>query len=212
MDRVTTGTDGGNPSTHPPLRIRKNGHIVKRVNRTVSAISGVLAAIGAVLLVFLMISIVADVTRRTLTDKSINGAIEIAPLILLSAVMLGMAYAEKTETHVRTSLVTSHLPIKARLIFRSVAGMLASGLLFWVAWESFSRALDAFDQKDVTPGFVAIQTWPARALVPLGFFLFALTVALRAWDDIVALRAGATEDPRHIHDDAAEAALEGIKL
>ena len=185
---------------------------MNRVKRTVGALSGVLAAIAAVLLVFRMVSIVADVSRRTLTAKSISGAIEIAPLILLSAVMLGLAYAEKTETHVRTSLVTSHMAIKPRLIFRAVAGLLAAALLLWVSWESFGRALDAFDQKDVTPGFVAIQTWPARALVPLGFFLFAVTVALRAWDDIVALRAGAKADPRHTHDDPAEAAIEGIQL
>lgn len=168
-----------------------------RARTLVRGLSGALAAIAAVALIILMLITVADVVRRALTDKSIEGAIEVAPMLLLGAVALGLGYAEQTLTHVRTSLVTSRIPRRARLVLRSIGGTVTTALLLWISWESLGRAITAIEEKDVTPGFVAIQTWPARVLVPLGFLLFALHVAFRLYDDVRAL-AGGGPDPREV--------------
>ena len=179
-----------------------------RVRTIVRGLSGALAAVAAVALIILMLITVADVVRRALTDKSIEGAIEVAPLLLLGAVALGLGYAEQTLTHVRTSLVTSRVGLKTRLILRSIGGTLVTALLLWFSWESFQRAITAIEENDVTPGFVAIHTWPARVLVPIGFLLFALHVFFRLYDDVQALRKG-EPDPRELeaaqlNDDAVE--------
>ena len=166
-----------------------------RARSIVRGLSGALAAIAAAALIILMLITVADVIRRALTDKSIEGAIEVAPLLLLGAVALGLGYAEQTMTHVRTSLVTSRIPLKARLILRALGGTVCTLLLLWFSWESFTRALTAIEENDVTPGFVAIHTWPARILVPFGFLLFALHVFFRLYDDVKALASGGP-DPR----------------
>ncbi len=179
-----------------------------RVRTIVRGLSRALAAVAAVALIILMLITVADVIRRAITDKSIEGAIEIAPLLLLGAVALGLGYAEQTLTHVRTSIVTSRIARAPRLIVRALGGTVCTALLLWISWESLTRAITAIDEKDVTPGFVAIQTWPARILVPVGFLLFALHVAFRVYDDVQALRKG-EPDPRdaelaRLNDDAVE--------
>lgn len=186
---------------------RTNGNVT-RVRTIVRGLSGALAAVAAIALIILMLITVADVVRRALTDKSIEGAIEIAPLLLLGAVAMGLGYAEQVMTHVRTSLVTSRVGLKARLIIRSIGGTLATLLLLWFSWESLGRAITAIEEHDVTPGFVALQTWPARVLVPLGFLLFAAHVFFRLYDDVQALRTGGP-DPREaeaerLNDDAVE--------
>lgn len=168
-----------------------------RVRTIVRGLSGLLAAIAAVALIILMLITVADVIRRAITDKSIEGAIEIAPLLLLGAVALGLGYAEQTLTHVRTSLVTTRIPLKPRLVLRSLGATICTALLLWFSWESLTRAITAIEEKDVTPGFVAIQTWPARILVPIGFLLFALHILFRLYDDLRALRTGGP-DPREV--------------
>ncbi|MDO9407699.1 TRAP transporter small permease [Patulibacter sp.] len=174
---------------------------MERVRTLVRGLSGALAALAACALIILMAITVADVVRRAITDKSIEGAVEVAPLLLLGAVVLGLGYAEQTLTHVRTSLVTSRLPLRPRLAVRALGGVVVTALLLWITWESADRALVAIDENDVTPGFVAIHTWPARILVPLGFLLFALHVAFRLVDDLKALRAGGP-DPRDTDPDA----------
>lgn len=152
--------------------------------------TGVLAAVGAVSVAAIMILTVVDVTRRMLTDKAIEGVVEGAPLLLLAAAALGMAQAERQRVHVRTSMVTSRLPLRPRLMLRSFGSLVSCAIFAWIAYESLSRALTAIDKSDVTPGFVAIPLWPALILVPIGFALFTLHLAYRLGDDLRALSTG----------------------
>lgn len=161
-------------------------------------VTGGLAAVGALSVAAIMVLTVFDVTRRTLTDKATEGVVEGAPLLLLAAAALGMAQAERTRIHVRTSMVTSRLPLRPRLILRAFGAIVACAIFAWVAYESLGRALTAIDKDDVTAGFVAIPLWPALILVPIGFGLFALHIAFRLADDLKAL---ATGGPDPVSDD-----------
>lgn len=160
------------------------------IRRVVERVTAGIAALGALAIAVIMVLTVADVIRRTLTDRSIQGVVEIAPLLLLSAAALGLGYAEQTKVHVRTSMVTSRLPRPVALIFRSFGSVVSLVVLGWVAWAALDRAIGAVQNGDVTPGFVAIPTWPAQVLVPLGFGLFAFHVGVRLVDDLKALRSG----------------------
>lgn len=161
------------------------------IRRVVERLTAAIAALGAIAIAAIMVLTVADVVRRTLTDESIQGVVEVAPLLLLSAAALGMGYAEQTRIHVRTSMVTSRLPNVLALVFRAAGSVVTVLVLAWVAWESLDRALLAIEHGDVTPGFVAFPTWPAQVLVPLGFALFAFHVGVRLAADLNALRSGA---------------------
>jgi len=164
-----------------------------RIRNVIERVTAVLAALGAVAIAIIMVLTVTDVIRRTLTDQAIQGVVEAAPLLLLSATALGLGYAEQTRVHVRTSMVTSRIPRGPRLVLRSLGSIVSIAVLGWVAWESLFRAIDAVVNSDVTPGFVAFPTWPALVLVPIGFGLFALHVVLRLVDDLRALRSGAPD-------------------
>lgn len=160
------------------------------IRSVVERLTAAVAAIGALAIAAIMALTVADVVRRTLTDRSIQGVIEVAPLMLLSAAALGMGYAEQIGVHVRTSMVTSRMPRVPALLFRSLGSLVSLVVLAWVAWEALDRARAAIENNDVTPGFVAYPTWPAQVLVPVGFGLFALHVGLRLVDDLRALQSG----------------------
>ena len=166
-----------------------------RARTIIHATSRGFAALAAVALIFLMMLTVVDVTRRALTDRAIAGGIELAPLVLLGAVVLGLGYAELTRTHVRTSLVTSRLPPRVRAGVRATTYALGVALLLWIAFLSADRALNAFRFGDSTPGFVGLPTWPARGLVPFGLTLFALELGLSMIDDVRRVRG---KDPSEV--------------
>jgi TRAP-type C4-dicarboxylate transport system permease small subunit len=161
---------------------------VTKVRSLVEAVTGACAALAAVGLLGLMLLTVVDVIRREVTGRSIQGAIELAPLILLGAVVLGLGHGEMTKTHVRTTLVTARLPTRWRAGVRLVAYLICLALLVWWIDASFDRAVDAYNFGDATPGFVGIPTWHVRALVPIGLTLFAVALALRAYDEVQTLR------------------------
>ena len=158
--------------------------------RVLDGLSGAAAALGAVAVGAIMVLTVADVIRRSLTDRSIQGVVEVAPLLLLAATALGLGLAEGRRIHVRTSMVTSRIPLVPRLVVRATGSLVSAAVLAWVAWESLERALTSLSNDDVTPGFVALPIWPALVLVPLGYALFAAYVVLELLDDLHALRTG----------------------
>ncbi|GAA1164742.1 hypothetical protein GCM10009584_02040 [Ornithinimicrobium humiphilum] len=162
--------------------------------RIIERFTGAVAALGAVAITAIMLLTVADVARRTLTGQSITGVVEVAPLLLLSATCLGLGYAEQTGVHVRTSMVTSRLPRTLARIVRAAGSAVCLVVLGWVAWEALDRAINAVRNADVTPGFVAIPTWPAQVLVPLGFTVFAIHVAIHLVRDLRAIRSGAPDE------------------
>lgn len=154
------------------------------VRRAVGTANSVCALLATTALVLLMLLTVADVAQRSATGQSIAGAVEIAPLILLAAVAFGLGNGEATGTHVRTSLVTDRLPSRIRAAVRTVGYAACFILLTWLTVLSFERAVEAFEYSDTTAGFQSIPTWPARAVVPIGFALWALTLLLRLVDDL----------------------------
>lgn len=158
--------------------------------RVLDAVSSFVAALGAVAVGAIMVLTVADVIRRALTDRSIQGVVEVAPLLLLAATALGLGLAEGRRIHVRTSMLTSRLPLLPRLIVRATGSLISMAVLAWIAWESLERAMTSLSNDDVTPGFVALPIWPALVLVPLGYALFAAYVVLEIVDDVQAIRTG----------------------
>ena len=180
---------------------------MSKVRSLISTVTGACAALAAVGLLGLMLLTVIDVIRRELTGDSIQGAIELAPLILLGAVVLGLGHGEMTKSHVRSTLVTARLPERWRAAVRLTAYSICIALLIWWIDASFDRAVDAYNFGDATPGFVGIPTWQVRALVPVGFTLFAIALALRAYDEVRTLRGKERLEPEVSGDPES---LEGI--
>lgn len=148
------------------------------------------AVIAACIYGLLMVATVADVIRRALTDKSVPGLVEISPLLLLSAVVMGLGYAELTGTHVRTGLVTDRINRRVALVYRGTAALIGAALIAWVGYEAIGKALEAYEAHEVTLGLTPVVTWPAKALVPVGFALFALQLLIRSIDDWTEFATG----------------------
>jgi TRAP-type C4-dicarboxylate transport system permease small subunit len=166
-----------------------------RVARTVIArLAGALGALAGLGVLLIMVLTVADVGRRALTDQSIAGVVEVTPLILLGAVVLGLGQGEVSGTHVRTTLVTDRLPPRVAAAVRIAGYAVCVALIAWIVWLSAGRAIDAYEMHDTTAGFASIPTWHARALVPVGFALFGLALLVRLADDVNRLR-GAESAP-----------------
>lgn len=147
-----------------------------------------LAIVAAIIYGLLMVITVVDIGRRALTGKSVEGLVEASPLLLLSAVCLGLAYAELTGTHVRTSLVTERMSSTSALVFRGTMAIFGAALLAWIAWNAIGKTLDAYRIGEATMGLVPILTWPAKALVPVGFFLWMMQLLFRSFEDWRSLR------------------------
>jgi TRAP-type mannitol/chloroaromatic compound transport system permease small subunit len=106
---------------------------------------------------------------------SSNAWLEIQWYFFAAVVMLGASYTLHRNEHVRVDLVFGALGDRGRLyvdifgiVFFLLPGMM---LLAWMTWPYF---LDSLLREEISPAPGGLIRWPAKLLMPLGFFLLVL--------------------------------------
>ncbi len=114
----------------------------------------------------------ANATVRKLFNYSSNSFLEIQ-WYLFSAIFLFCAgYTLKHNEHVRIDIITARFSAKVRAgidIFGTLFFLLPmAGLILWLSWPLF---VDAYTRNEVSTNAGGLIIWPARLMVPVGFFL-----------------------------------------
>ena len=126
------------------------------------------------ILVMVLIS-AGNATVRYAFDRSSNAWLEIQ-WYLFSAVFLFCAgYTLLHNQHVRIDVITSHLSRRARAwidILGTLFFLLPMAIaIMWMSWPVF---VDAYVHHEVSTNAGGLIVWPARLMVPIGFFLLVL--------------------------------------
>lgn len=156
-------------------------------------ISSVLAIVGALAAVVLMLGITTDVGNRFVTGGSVMGLLELMETSMVFMVFLGMAYAERTGTHVRMTLVTSYSPVRIAAAMRVVGTTCAVLVVFWMAWHTGKQGINSFARGEVQMGLMQWPLWPARLVIPVGMFFLGLQLLFRLGDSAKAVVTGEPE-------------------
>jgi TRAP-type C4-dicarboxylate transport system permease small subunit len=131
----------------------------------------------------IMMGIVADVVRRTVTGRSIPGMIELVETFMAIEVFLGLAHAEATRVHVRMSLATNIMPFATRRVVKSFGMFICMVGSVWFAYASTLRAIEATAVGEVKPGLLRFPVWPARWAIAIGFAVLAFEYLARTWEE-----------------------------
>lgn len=152
--------------------------------KAVHLLSRALGYIAVLVILFMMVATVADVSRRYFAGTPIPGVTEAGEVIMVMAVFLGIAYTESRGAHVRVTLVLEMLPPRVAAIINSFAMLLVLGLLAWMVWVTTGRALEALEVNEVRFGLVKIPVWPGRIAIAVGFAAYFLEASLRVFDSV----------------------------
>lgn len=126
------------------------------------------------ILVTVLISAANAVVRKAFNYSS-NSYLE-AQWYLFSAIFLGAAgYTLLRNEHVRIDVIAGRLSRRAQIwidIFGTIFFLLPMAILIgWLAWPLF---IDSYVRGEVSSNAGGLTIWPARLLVPVGFFLLAM--------------------------------------
>jgi TRAP-type mannitol/chloroaromatic compound transport system permease small subunit len=144
-----------------------------------SRLCGILATLC---LLVLVCAAVADVAMREVEDRSLAGAVEVSTLALVMVAFLGLPYAERTRSHVRTGLLADRVRPRLSAAFEAIGGLAVGTLFTWMAYETFQRALRSLDTNEVLSGLVRVAVWPARVVISIGLALLVLEIVLNVVD------------------------------
>ena len=146
---------------------------ITRVNRVLAAVAGVLTAI-------ITLIVCADVAARTLANRSIDGASEVALLLLVALVFLGFAGAEAKGENFSVTLLVRRLGRETQRWLHvgvMLVAALGAGLLAWFSWTTGLAAM-ASDERSY--GVISFPVWPSRLLIALGLTMFVLQLVAQA--------------------------------
>jgi TRAP-type mannitol/chloroaromatic compound transport system permease small subunit len=154
----------------------------------------------------------ANATVRKIFNYSSNSFLEIQ-WYLFSLIFLFLAgYTLKNNEHVRIDIITGRLSARARAwidVFGTLFFLLPMAfLIMWLSWPVF---VDAWERNEVSTNAGGLIVWPARLMVPIGFFL----LIVQAFSELIkrfAFLRGMIPDPseKHIEKTAEELLAEEI--
>jgi TRAP-type C4-dicarboxylate transport system permease small subunit len=148
---------------------------LSRLGRAVESIE---TAIIAALVLAMVVLAGAQILLRNLFETGFAWADPLLRAMVLWAAMLGALAAARDDKHIGLDLLTHFLRGRARRVARTIALLFAALLSAAMAWYGGRLvALDFDGGQPVGP----IPGWVVELILPVGFGLLALRLAVRAF-------------------------------
>jgi TRAP-type C4-dicarboxylate transport system permease small subunit len=161
--------------------------ILKRLDRGIRYIENVLLAICGVIFMVMIFLGTSDVIGRYAFDSPVLGTQELMQVMMGAIVMLGWAYTQKEDGHVKVALVTNLFPVRTRNVLSLVMTILALGLFATIGYRSWGIAVAHFDRRFLVIDF---PSGPFYFLVPVGAFFICLEFIVSLFYIYASIRGG----------------------
>ena len=145
----------------------------------------------------------ANATSRYALNIASNAWLELQWYLFAVVFLLCSGYTLLHNEHIRIDVVSARLSRKARIwidIFGLIFFLLPmSSVITWLSWPMF---VNAWTIGEVSSSAGGLIRWPARLMVPAGFFL----LTLQGFSELIkrfAFLGGLIPDPVEEHEDPA---------
>ncbi len=147
-----------------------------RFDTTTGLLSHAGANLATLALFLIMVTTTVDVVSRNFFDRSVPGIIESSEVILVAGAFLGLAYGQRTKSHVVTTVLIERVAPGPARVLRIIGLLLLALYIGFASAFSASRAYQSFVGGEVRFGLIEFPQWPARAAIAVGFFLLLLEI------------------------------------
>jgi TRAP-type mannitol/chloroaromatic compound transport system permease small subunit len=144
-----------------------------------------------------------NATLRYALSIASNAWLELQWYLFAAVFLLCSGYTLKHNEHIRIDVVASNLSRRKQIwidIFGTVFFLLPMSIyIMWASWPIF---INAWTSGEVSGSAGGLIRWPARLLVPVGFFL----LTLQGFSELIkrfAYLKGLIPDPVEHHEDPA---------
>ncbi len=144
---------------------------------------------------------------RYVLNTSSNAWLELQWYLFSAVFLLCAGYALLHNAHVRIDVVSNRLS-KRSVIWIDILGTIfflfpMAILILWLSWPVF---VNAYVHDEMSSNAGGLKVWPARLLMPVGFFFLILQGASELIKR-VAFLMGLIPDPTETHEISAEEQL-----
>jgi TRAP-type mannitol/chloroaromatic compound transport system permease small subunit len=144
-----------------------------------------------------------NATSRYMLDIASNAWLELQWYLFSTVFLLCAGYTLRHNEHIRIDVVNSHLSARTQMwidVFGLVFFLIPmTVIIMWLSWPIF---VNAYESGEVSVNAGGLIRWPARLMVPVGFFLLLLQGISELIKRIAFLR-GLIPNPLEKHENAA---------
>jgi len=170
------------------------------------AIDGLNERIGRTLMWLVLVAVLVsagNATTRYMLDIASNAWLELQWYLFAAVFLLCSGYTLRHNEHIRIDVVNSRFSTRTQMwidIFGIIFFLLPMAtIIMWLSWPIF---VNAYESGEVSVNAGGLIRWPARLLVPVGFFLLSLQGLSELIKRIAFLR-GLIPNPLEKHEDPA---------
>ena len=147
-----------------------------------------MARLGDVILIFLMVSVCADVILRYFFNRPQAWVAEISEYLLLYITFLGAAWVLKSEGHVIVDVLVAQVNLRIRAVLGVISSLIGAFVLLVVFWFGALETLDLFKRGVHNPSVLEFPKAPLVAIIPFGSFFFMIQFLRRTFGFLRSLR------------------------
>jgi TRAP-type C4-dicarboxylate transport system permease small subunit len=161
------------------------------LRRAIDTIDNVLMAIGCLMLFALMFVVVADVTLRYLFNAPLAWSYEVISSYLMPGLFfMAASHTLKAHAHVAVDIVHNYVSRRTRYVFEALCSAAAVPVFALCTVVSAGVTAKDFVAGAASTSGLALPTWTISLMLPIGFGMLTLRLALNAIDYIATLVTG----------------------
>ena len=130
-----------------------------------------------------------DVTGRYLFNKPILGTVEIFGVLLPALVLLGLAYTQGAQAHVKMEVLFSRLSSRRQTILSSITTAMILILSIVILWRGIVLVLMYWRMGRVI-ATIGVPMFLPQILVPVGASMLCFVLMVQMLRYIIQLRQG----------------------
>ncbi len=159
-----------------------------RLRRLIDAIDAVLLVIGCLMLFGLMIVVVADVSLRYLFNAPLQWSYEVISSYLMPGLFfMAVSHTLKANAHVAVDILHNYVGRTTRYVFEAVTSALATPVFALCTWVSAQHTWADVQSAATSTSGLAVPTWTISIMLPIGFGMLTLRLALNAYGYLATL-------------------------
>jgi TRAP-type mannitol/chloroaromatic compound transport system permease small subunit len=169
------------------------------ISRAIDALNERIGRVILWLVLAMVLVSSANAVTRYLLHMSSNAWLELQWYLFAMVFLLCAGYALLHNDHIRIDVVSSHLSRRTQMwidVFGTVFFLLPVAItIMWLSWPIF---LNAWTSGEMSSNAGGLIRWPARLMIPVGFFLLTLQGVSELIKRVAFLR-GLIPDPVEKH-------------
>lgn len=156
--------------------------------RLFALIAGLDAVLAAVCLSAMIILVLVQIVLRNVFQTGIEGTDVLVRHLVLWVVFLGAGMAAREGLHIHIDVLPRFLPVRFRPVAEGLVLLFSLGVLAVLCFAGVRFVTMEYEGGMKLPG-LDVPVWPAETIIPLGYALIAVHLAVRGLAGLWARKA-----------------------